>query len=469
MPTSTVRANAQYWALLLLLLWLPLPLGSNRPWFAGLMQAACFILFALYCWQNQANRIQETLKPYWPLLLPISLIQLWAMLQLCPLPVDVLTLVSPAAAQAYQATGASMGRLSLDPAATFAHLLQGLAYLSLLILVLLQVNSLSRLKALVLVIIGAGCFQALYGALLVLIGSKGLLFALSPADIATGSFVYKNHYANFLLLSLSVGTGYFISQLNDDRKATARKQIRQLLESLLHGKAVLRIGLVLMVIALVMSRSRMGATAFFVSISLASLLALWFIRQKRKALMVFAVSMLVLDLLVVSSWFGLQKLEQRLQATSLEQESRDEVVAQAQALIRDYPLTGTGLGSFYGVFPSVQGGDVRLYYDHAHNDYVQFAVELGLPMTLLAGWAVLWSLWQALMALKERKQALCQGLSIGCIIGINGMLIHISVDFNLQAPANTAYFLVLLAIAAITRRLERSRPAPPANGQAVTE
>jgi hypothetical protein len=45
-------------------------------------------------------------------------------------------------------------------------------------------------------------------------------------------------------------------------------------------------------------------------------------------------------------------------------------------------------------------------------------------------------------------------------MGILSIMIHSSVDFNLQIPANTMYFMVLLALAWIALYLDR-RPAKP--------
>jgi hypothetical protein len=45
-------------------------------------------------------------------------------------------------------------------------------------------------------------------------------------------------------------------------------------------------------------------------------------------------------------------------------------------------------------------------------------------------------------------------------MGILSIMIHSSVDFNLQIPANTMYFMVLLALAWIALYLDR-RPKTP--------
>ena len=52
-----------------------------------------------------------------------------------------------------------------------------------------------------------------------------------------------------------------------------------------------------------------------------------------------------------------------------------------------------------------------------------------------------------------------RGMSFACIMGVTSILIHSWVDFNLQIPANAAYFMVLLALGWISLHLGREDPA----------
>ena len=86
------------------------------------------------------------------------------------------------------------------------------------------------------------------------------------------------------------------------------------------------------------------------------------------------------------------------------------------------------------------------FYDHAHNDYLQFAIELGIPATLIIFSLPIIALWQCVKVLKNRRSSIARGAAFGALMGIVGMAIHISIDFPLQAPANATYFIVILAI-----------------------
>ena len=49
--------------------------------------------------------------------------------------------------------------------------------------------------------------------------------------------------------------------------------------------------------------------------------------------------------------------------------------------------------------------------------------------------------------LRDRQTPTAKGFAFGALVAIMGMAVHISVDFPLQAPANAALFIVILALA----------------------
>ena len=65
----------------------------------------------------------------------------------------------------------------------------------------------------------------------------------------------------------------------------------------------------------------------------------------------------------------------------------------------------------------------------------------------LLGLMVLMSFVAALRAQYLRKDPVMRGVSFGAMMGILALMIHSSVDFNLQIPANALTFMLLLAFA----------------------
>jgi putative inorganic carbon (HCO3(-)) transporter len=68
-----------------------------------------------------------------------------------------------------------------------------------------------------------------------------------------------------------------------------------------------------------------GQCCIFTAMTAVSFFALLLDRKRSKDLCIPLVSMLIIDLFIVSKWFGLVKVQQRLAETSLSQETRDEV------------------------------------------------------------------------------------------------------------------------------------------------
>ncbi|WP_158681663.1 O-antigen ligase family protein [Microbulbifer pacificus] len=458
-PTHRLETTLFY-GLLALLFWLPIPLGSHRPWAWAFMEVWTFALTAGWLVMNLYRSQWKALKPYWPLLGLFALFQAWIFLQQLPLPIGLLESLAPGAAVAFSSTDEHLrlATLSLDPNQTHVALIKGISYWCLLFLILALVNSAKRLRTLALVVVATGTFQAFYGVLLALSGSETTwILSLPNNGIATGGFRYKNHFGNFLVMCLCLGIGLLIASLSGSSGGNLKDRLKNLVNMLLGGKAVLRLCLAMMVIGLVMSHSRMANTAFFASLSIAGALGLLLIRNRSRSLTILLASLMVIDLMIVGSWFGMDRLRQEIEETSFTKETRDEVNQYGLTLIEQHPLAGTGAGSFYSSFPSVKGPGINIFYDQGHNDYLQFSIEYGLPATLLLGLAVLWSLYHAFTALRTRRDSLMQGLAFATLMAIIAELIMLTTDFHLQAPATAIYFLMMLGLAWKARYMEREK------------
>ncbi len=448
-----------YYLYLFLIFWVAIPIGSSPQWAWGLFELLAFFITAGSLISYKTHLI-ATVKNNKTALSIFAIFTAWVVIQQIPLPLQLIEHIAPKAYEIHSLATSSkaIATISLDPTQTTIMLYKTLAYFGLFVSTLLLVNTEKRLKAVMLTILFTGLFQALYGSLEVLLGlENSLIFQMPVKDIATGTFVYKNHYANFLMLCLSIGIGYLVSTLISKPSESRKAKLRHFLETMLNGKAVIRIALAIMVIALVMSRSRMGNTAFFAAMTIVGISALLLMKKRSKGLTILIISMFVIDVFIVSAWFGLDKVKERLENTALSQETRDEVVRDSIPLLGDYAITGTGMGSFYSVFPGYKSDDVQGFYDHAHNDYLQFGIEAGAVATLLLFLLPVLALKTAINAMRKRQNSLMQGLAFGCSMAIIGMSIHMSVDFPLQAPANTVLFIVILALAQLTDKKIKRR------------
>jgi O-antigen ligase len=469
------RASADsflFYAFLAVLLWAPLPFGSNVPWAWSLMEAWVFLIAGVWLLQYYRGKVALN-RPFiraWPVTLCLLATLLWTFVQTLPLPAGILGLLSPRAFEIESATQ-SYPSLSLEVYATRQAALQTLAYLLFFCLTLLLANDKPRIRLLLQAIILGGVFQAAFGSLMTLSGLEhGFFIEKKGIGFATGTFINRNHLAGYLEMCLAAGVGLMLSELSSTGATSWRDSARRWLRTLLGNKARVRLALVVMVTGLVLTRSRMGNIAFFVSLSSVGCFYLLAVRKISRRTIAFFASLLIIDLLVVGNFFGIEKVAERIQQTSLETEDRVNTNRDSLVMLQDFPLTGIGAGSFYAVYPmytSVVNTDGLTR--HAHNDYLQFACEFGLVFAAILGAAVLLSLWTAIRAQLGRRDPLMQGAGFAATMAIVALLVHSAVDFNLQIPANAAMFVVMLALGWIGRHWDSMAVAQGGSARDRTE
>jgi O-antigen ligase len=228
--------------------------------------------------------------------------------------------------------------------------------------------------------------------------------------------------------------------------------------------------LAMMVIALVLTHSRMGNTAFFSSMLVAGVFCLialraqsssvrdMFLRKETRATVILLSSLILIDIFIVGAWFGVEKVVERIEQTSVVNDiGRIEVVQNTLKLWKDYSIVGSGGGSFHTVYPRYRPESIDAYYDHTHQDYLEIAADTGLIGLTLLALIVILSIGVALVALFKRHDSLMRGMAFSSLMGTIALLIHGTVDFNLQIPANAATFMVVLALAWIALNMDRHR------------
>ena len=384
-----------------------------------------------------------------------------------PLPAALVALLSPEAARmhalaaGYAAEGSTLIYLSVDPYASFSFWLKSCAYATAFFLTVALCHNRDRLRLLAYVLVLSGLIQAIYGALMHLAGTDVWLFGtpIRHSWQASGGFVNRNHLAGFLEITLAIGIGLLIADLEDTAPRSWRRFMRDFAQVVLSRKAPLRLCLIAMVIALVMTRSRMGNMAFFSSLIVAGVIALALSRRATRGTVVLIVSLIVVDIFIVGAWFGVKETVQRIGQTTVgEVEERGDPSAYAMDLFKDYPVFGSGPGSFYTTFSRYRGEDIGSYYDFAHNDYVQMLTETGVIGLILIGAFALMALWAAILAQVRRQDPLARGMGFAVVMGVISLGVHSAVDFNLQIPANAFVFMILLAFGWLSLYLGRSRP-----------
>ncbi len=489
--------------LLALFAWLPLPFGSNTSWAVAIMEIWVFIIaglwIVLYIF-NQVSFNHVFFAAKIPLLFFVLFV-FYVFFQTIQLPLFIIDFIAPHTAAIYRDTFAVLNAqhqtasLSLNHYVTYGKFIESVCYFLLFVLVLLLVNSRARLKTLVYLLIISGVVQAVFGTLMTLSGLE-YVFVIEKTHgkgVATGTFINRNHFAGYLEMCLALGIGVLVSTLHSTPANSKYEFWRRIIDVFLGNKIHLRIALAIMVIALVSSHSRMGNVAFFVSMSVMGLMYLFLVKKAPRNVIILFVSLIIIDLIIVGNWFGLDKLIDRFEKTQVSvqinnkpqgekkitkisaddqkitrlqnkralqvynmeitsrSETRDEVYRDSLLMIKENPVFGTGGGTYRNSFLQYRSFDITGFYDHAHNDYLELFSEYGLAGFFMLGVVVIYSLFNALIAIRQRHSSFMQGLAFACAMGVLSLLIHSYTDFNLQIPANSAFFVLLLAMSNVVK------------------
>lgn len=125
-------------------------------------------------------------------------------------------------------------------------------------------------------------------------------------------------------------------------------------------------------------------------------------------------------------------------------------------MIKNHSLFGAGPGSFSLIYTQYQppGMQTRFYY--AHNDYLQYIAEFGVPIVLFMVWFIYIMHNKAIKKMKSRSRQ-TWGISLGAFTGIVAIIFHSFVDFNLHIPANALLFTLLFALVMVEIRSTSSK------------
>jgi O-antigen ligase len=262
-----------------------------------------------------------------------------------------------------------------------------------------------------------------------------------------GPYVNHNHYAGLMELLVPIPLILLLSRLADEKERIAA------------GVAA-----AVMAGTIFLSGSRGGMLAILAEFIVLSLVV---VRQKRGIRFALAVGTFAVVLLSLLMWLGGKELTTRV--TSISAETRSEITGGMRITIdrdslhmfRAKPIAGWGLGAFPVVYPQFRSFYTNFFVNEAHNDYLQLLVETGILGFGTMVWFLIVFYRSTLPKIKNWPSEVSGAVSLACMLGITGILVHSIFDFNLQIPANAALFYVFCTIGASKPFLQRARKRKP--------
>lgn len=435
----------------------PLPLGSARPVIWEMMALAIAILLLASLRVSAAE-----MRPFKTMVaVPVVLFVLvigFVVVQLGSfVPTDWQNPIWELAEEALP--GRVHGSIAVDHQAALVGLLRLLCYGGIFLLSLLLCRSSARaIAALRVVAYSGGCYAA-YGLLAYGFGNTTLLWLHKWAYLQdlTGTFVNHNSFATYLGLCFLASLAYLVIVIERARLyGTWRDRLGTIVDLLSRQPAIL-ICIFLVPTALFLTHSRGGFIATLAGclvLALAMSQAPSLRRLRRLKLAVVPLALVVFAFLISAD-----SLVDRMVGSADNAPGRQEIYKFTWQAIKDYPILGTGLGSFEAVFPIYRTLELNGHVEMAHDDYLQNVLELGFPAAIGLFVALVWLTGVCIRgAIIRRRDAVvpCLGIAASALVAV-----HSLVDFSLQIPAVTATYVFLLGTA-VAQSLS-TRPNEPAS------
>lgn len=426
-----------------------LDFGGVQPLAYSLMEVALFAaLLALAIHQTWQGRLQLRVS-IWPVFFA-----LWIALQIIPLPASLVRALEPVRFKGAFVNHSDAGWLTLSiyPHATLLLWIRFLGYLAAFVLAVHLFDSRKRSSLLVGTLIGIGLFESVYGSAEYSTGREKI-FTYSKqyyTGMATGTYINHNHYAGLLELTMPflVGSVFYYFQMWQQNRGKRFSRDPQQGASAGLIAVVYVFLVIVMLVSLLFSRSRGGILAALCSLVFITLLAQ--LRARRKTWLVGLFVFLVVAA-GYGLWIGLGPVLARFELLALGKQEFDIATRlsfskDALGMVRDYPWTGMGLGTFAVGFRHYQTGWVTFFVDHVHNDYLEFAAETGIIGAALLFLPFLYLFIRMIIAFLKDARRYRPSVLLGCIGGVLAILLHSGMDFNLQIPANALILAVVLGI-----------------------
>jgi len=350
--------------------------------------------------------------------------------QLVPMRIGLSGRIYDDAARTLKAFGRSgpMPRISIAPAETWDTILLTLAYAALFVSAVLLLRSRTRRRLFIAVFLGSALLQILIAA------------AFRDSDRIHGSFVNPNHFAGYLEIALMVAFGVLWREIlhyrDSARRVVERARrfentfMRISLRVVLWGTIAAGIGL---------TQSRAGIVVAIVVTLLLLVIAPAHPRINQRRLSFAGAGA---GIVAAAIGFTILTVRQQPIIRFLGSDPRDPASDLRLTLWRlsidawrNFPIVGSGLGTFREAFRRVQPRDFNFYVEFAHSDSLQLLVTgglIGLALGAIAWIALMIALLRRWHHEQRREES---ALLLAAFAAMLSLTLHGLVEFNLSIPA----------------------------------
>jgi O-antigen ligase len=440
--------------LIFLFIFTPIAFGSMDLWAFSLMELG--ILFMIILWTIKRLRDQSSHPspisnpPSRIIILLLSLFLALVLFQMIPIPSEMIKIISPKTYELRHRLLITNAPLRMIPL-SFIPFVTKIEFLKWLILSGLFLSLLHWkfsedghriINSLMVVIFLMGVFEAFYGMFEFFSGHHHILY-LKGVNSVTGTFINHNYFAGYLLMIIPLSMGFFFYReaIHTGRFRGWRHRL-----SSLDGKTLLiGFGLMVMILGLLFSASRMGIMCLLLSFTLIIFL---FRDPQRKQKKFSATSALILGMAFLwAVWIGLDAVIRPFFTAPEDFKMRWMIWKSTFQIVKEFLLFGSGLGTFTQVFPMYRAFHIRGLVTHAENDYLQLTSEVGLIGMGILLILFIYLFFKAVSGIRSLSRWGAERyIGVGGLVGILALMFHSVVERNLQVPANAFLYTFIWAI-----------------------
>jgi len=454
------------WLLVALLAFMPLAFGVVHAWSEEVVIVLSGAVVVCFLLKFLVHRGQKLIWSW--AYVPIGLFLFVVVLQLVPLPAQLVSVISPnTAALKTELLGTlpeadtllkSMS-LSFYPNATKHDLRLVLAVAAVFVVVLNVFRRPDQIKRLLMAITVIGGVIAAITLAQNIFGN-GKIYWFVPTRYGgahSGSFVNHSNYGQFMNLSIGAALGWLCVKLHESfagKKVTPAGIVEYLSSGSAKSLWLLIAVMGLCTASVFISLTRGGMVSMLIAMTFTTLLFV-----SRRSFRSHGWIMVVIALIAFTCvlYIGFDAVYDRL-ATLRDldkaESGRLQILKDIWVAWTKFPIFGTGLGTHLVVYPMFDRSTITALAAHAENEYAQAAEEtglVGLGLLVIFG-IIIWSNYVS--TIRNINLPICSAV-YGLGFGILAMLIHSLSDFGQHLPANAILSAIFCALVlALARQAE---------------
>jgi O-antigen ligase len=292
--------------------------------------------------------------------------------------------------------------------------------------------------------------EAFYGILNLLSGNEYLLIYRRWAypESATGTVVARSHFAFLMEMGVPIGAAFAVLFSHDALRSGDKASEESA------RRAFVGAGVAAMVLALLLSRSRLGVLALLAASAIVlgldrMLRASRRVSEKRGKSRRMSVLLLATALaaLVAAAFIGLEPLIERFGRVSTDfRNGRLPLWSAAATMFADRPLVGHGWGAYGNLLSSYRSEPTGFMYLHAHNEYLEVAADAGIVGLIVLMVFLALFVRRLVTALLTPMSEEAHSVVIGLGIAMTSVFIHSVADFGLRVPGIAFTFATVTAL-----------------------